>query len=316
MIVAVDLGYGWTKALARQRSFLEPSVVGPAEQLLEGLGGASGVTLWEGSQGYFVGSHAVKQCQFPWHNLADHKPADPNTWRLLKAALAMVAPVPSGIFHIDLLITGLPVNLWATQREELERRIAALNGTTVKVDHGAQRTFIGLRLGSMKVLAQPYGSLLDHILDDDGHLVRQDLATGRVLVVDIGFHTVDLLAVEGLEPVTRLSAGTNFGLATAYAAVARKLNRPLWEIDRQAVAGRLTGADEPLRHLAANISQTIESLNGDFDHFLITGGGGKVLYGDLAVPGPKLLTPDPQLANVRGYLKAGQRLRRRMGASA
>lgn len=310
MIVAVDLGYGWTKALAGERQFLEPSVVGPAEQLLEGLGGAEGTTLWEGSQAFFVGQLAIKQCQFPSHNLNDNKPADENTVRLLRAALAAVAPNPTGIFHIHQLVTGLPINLWAKQREGLEQQIAGLNGATIRVGCGPRRIFIGLRIDGIKVLTQPYGSLLDQILDDAGNLVRHDLAAGRVLVVDIGFHTVDLLAVEGLEPITRLSAGTNFGLAAAYTAISRKLNRPLWEVDRLAVSERLACADEPLGHLAANISRTIESLNGDFDHYLITGGGGKVLYPHLTVPGRKELLKDPQLANVRGYLKAGQRMRK------
>lgn len=47
MPVAVDIGDGWTKALSTERSFLEPSVVGPSVPLLEGLGGTQGVRVWD-----------------------------------------------------------------------------------------------------------------------------------------------------------------------------------------------------------------------------------------------------------------------------
>jgi len=49
VVVAVDLGFGWTKALTRSRVFIEPSVVGPAEAIFEGLTGTpQGIRLWEG----------------------------------------------------------------------------------------------------------------------------------------------------------------------------------------------------------------------------------------------------------------------------
>lgn len=99
-------------------------------------------------------------------------------------------------------------------------------------------------------------------------------------------------------------------LATAYAAAGMRLNRPVWEVDQLALAGRAGCLAEAYRHLAGNISRTVEGLNETFDLCLVTGGGGVALYPYLQVGARKELMPEAQQANVRGYWKAGERIRR------
>jgi len=316
LVVAVDLGFGWTKALSGARAFIEPSVVGPAEAMFEGLGGTpQGVRLWEDGVEYFIGHLAIQQCRFPWHNLNDDKPGDPNTFRLLKAALAAVSPVDSGSVTLDALVTGLPVNLFFGQKQALEERIKRLDGVPIKAQIGGRMVSIEVAIKGVKVIPQPFGSLLDVVLDTTGQIVRRDIARGRVLVIDIGFQTVDLLAVEGLNIVSRLSKSTNFGLASAYEAVARRLNKPLWQVD-QLVMRRPEEGATMLQHLAENINRTVESLNERFDLYVVTGGGGaRLTPWLLPAESNKMLLDDPQLANVRGYLKAGERVRQNAASS-
>lgn len=309
MIMAVDLGYGWTKAAGGGRTFREPSVIGPAQTTVEGLGPQLGVRVWDQGEEYFVGALALRECHFPWHNLEDDKTDNPHTLRLLKAAMAGVMPQPQGAVQVDVLVSGLPVNHWARQKTPLEQRLR-MQDLPVRARIGQVAIHAAVTVGTVRVLAQPFGSLLDYVLDDYGQLVRAEAVRGRVLVIDIGFHTVDLLACDGLEPVGRLSLSTNFGLGTAFAALGKRLNKPVWEVDQLALAGRVDGLQEAYRHLAGNISLTVQGLNETFDLNLVTGGGGTALYPYLQLEGRKELMTRPQLANVRGYLKAGERLRR------
>lgn len=314
-MIAVDLGYGWTKAMTAQHTFTQPSVVGPAEETIEGLGPEQGVRLQEGRQEYFIGHLAIKQCQFPWHNLGDNKPDDENTGRLLRAAVAAVCGHECGPVVIQCLVTGLPVNLWAAQKAAMEQLLSQLRHQYIAARIDGHTVNLWVTVKEVRVLAQPFGSLLDLVLDEQGHLVRRDMAAGRTLVIDVGFHTVDLLAAEGLEILSRLSHSTNHGLAVAYTALGRKLNKPIWEIDVLARQGRLTGLDTAYRNLAEQLRRTVESLNDRFDHYILTGGGGPLLHPYLHLPGPVEVPVDPHLANVRGYLKAGERLRRLATAS-
>lgn len=317
MVVAVDLGFGWTKALTESRAFVEPSVVGPAEAMFDGLGGTpQGVRLWDDDQEYFIGQLAIQQCRFPWHNLNDNKPGDPNTMKLLKAAVAAVSPMDAGTITIPCLVTGLPVSLFFEQKGDLEERVCALQDAPVMVQVGGRRVDIKVSIRATKIVPQPLGSLLDLILDSRGQIVRRDIAKGRVLVVDVGFHTVDLLAVEGLNIISRLSKSTNFGLASAYEAVAQKLNKPVWQVDQLMLREPPEEFGRVLQHLAENISRTVESLNEHFDLYVLTGGGGARLAPWLLPLTNRLIPDDPQLANVRGYLKAGERLRHNADLSA
>ena len=62
VLLAVDLGNGWTKAIGNGRTFAEPSVVGTGALLFDGFSAQKGVSVWdETNREYFVGSLAVDQ---------------------------------------------------------------------------------------------------------------------------------------------------------------------------------------------------------------------------------------------------------------
>lgn len=312
MPVAVDLGYGWTKALAGERQFLEPSVVGASTTVVEGIGVPKEIRFWDpDGQEYFIGRMAVQQSHVPWHSLGDDKPGNPNTTRLLKTALACVAPYPNGPWVVDYLVTGLPLQLWATQKAEMERILSNLNGTEIRVQRDGKNLHLSVMVKGYYTMVQPMGSFMDLILDDQGSVVRNDVVKGRTLVIDVGFHTVDFLAMAGVEPLSPLCTGANYGLATALKETIRKLNKPACVVDLRMVDGQIGLPEQPLQTLARNVEATVESMNERFDLYLVTGGGGQRVHPHLRLPGRVELKADPQLANVRGYLKVGERLRRK-----
>jgi len=146
--------------------------------------------------------------------------------RLLKPALAAVSPIEEGAVTIDRLVTGLPVNLYFQQLQDFEEQIRSLQDAEVRALCGSRSVARRASVGAVKFFPQPFGSLLDLVLDDHGQVARRDIAKGRTLVVDIGYHTVDLLATKKLDIVSRLSKSTNYGLASAYEALVRSSTSP------------------------------------------------------------------------------------------
>lgn len=311
LTVAVDLGYMWSKAVCGPRRWVEASLVGPRGPEIHGLLPPHGMRVWDGPDEYFIGRLAAEHSAIPWHSLGDAKPDDPNTVRLLHAAIAAVVEPRNGSVPLEVIVSGLPVNLCETQRSSLERVLYNLRGTEVRAQVGSERVHLTL-LGPrhVRVLPQPFGSYLAVVLGDNGQVIRPDIAERRVLVIDVGFHTTDLLAVEGLRIRSNRSMSNNFGLATALSTAAKQMNKEVWEVELLARHGRVPGLDAAYRHLAGAINRAVGSLNEPFDLYLVTGGGSLPLTPYLLPQLPKEMVPDPQMANVLGYQKAGERIRR------
>lgn len=305
MLLAVDLGNGWTKAVGNGRSFAEPSVVGTSTMLLDEFAGSRGVSVFdEGDREYFVGDLAINQSDIKFFTISDNKPQERITGLLLEAAVACLVGESRGV-ALE-LVTGLPVDHFFTQREALGHRVQAMRRVKAKV-HGRE-VVAPIMVSAHKAVPQPFGSAADLVLDDRGEIARGDLARQHFLVVDVGFHTVDLLALDNLQIIQAHSRSVPYGLAVAYQALAKRMNGiPLWEVDRRMRANRVTGFEVYLQDLAAAITADVTSLNQEFDFYLVTGGGGEKLYPFLLPGAPMVLAKDPTMSNVRGYLKLGQR---------
>lgn len=306
MLVAVDLGFGWTKAIGGGRTFAEPSVVGPAVGLMEGLVPTTGVVVRdESGREYFVGDLAIDQSDIHLFSIQDNKPDERTTLLLLQAAVAALV-ADSRPVYLD-LVTGLPVDHFFKYKDALVSRVASLTHISARVD--GRPVEIPVHVQNHKVVPQPFGSAAHLVLDDRGELARPDLAAQYFLVVDIGFHTVDLLAMRAMTIVQNHSRSLPYGLAVAFGRISRDLGGiPLWDVDRRLREGRLpSGYEEHLAHLAEAITAEVTSSNQAFDFYLITGGGGQVLFPHLLPGRPKVLADSPQMANVTGYLKLGAR---------
>lgn len=301
-MIGLDLGFGYTKATDGRRVLNIPSVVGEGAALYDYA--ADHLSLWHEGRELFIGDAAIKQSDIRYYSLRDHKAENWASEILARAALAWLAQGRDAT--ID-LVTGLPFDMWAAQRQDLQEAMAGIAGR-VKIRVGRDIHEQSVAVNRVKIVPQPLGSILDQAVEADGKTLVTALATKAVCVIDVGTYTLNLLALHGLEILRPLSRSVPLGMHLVHSAVARELGGiPLYEADRRIRLGRVR-CEDALRAAAEAINQEVESLNAEFDLHLITGGGGEALYPWL-LPGRKTMkVPDAQMGNVRGYLKLGRRL--------
>jgi hypothetical protein len=214
-------------------------------------------------------------------------------------------------------VTGLPAT-WAADPAK-----ARLLGERLR---SATSIYTGIR-----VIPEPLGLIYAMLLDNNGQIAGDDaLSNGRVAVVDLGHHTVDVAVIQRLTPVP--SSLNTFTLGTAQplrmirarlsAAFERELT--LYETDQAVRTGALSVAGQ-LRSLPNNWDQPLHE-NGEavatrlveewgrgtqFDIILIGGGGAEE---DRLVQAIKqrfahaVTVERPQAAIARGYAKLARRL--------
>jgi hypothetical protein len=184
---------------------------------------------------------------------------------------------------------------------------------------------------------EPQGGLMNVILAQDGrHYQRTDINGGRALVIDIGGHTTDWLAVNaGGEVDYSLQDSTPLGILSVVKDFERSFRANNADFTKQFAnglppervrdairTGSFTGAGQTIKcegevleaanvlvNRIADTYQTTANGGADFDSIILTGGGSALIAG-LLLPVLKhsrvVMADEPtaiHLANVRGGLK-------------
>jgi len=228
MIVGVDIGYGYTKAIGGGAQVVFPSVVGKAERIryetdLVGPSDASGVSglaliTEEGDR--FVGELALLQSRVQWTLLDRSRVEDPSARLLFLAALSeLIGANLSGDTSHFRVVTGLPVK-WYADRDVV---IQQLEGKHIVRRMNGHEAVQRLSVRDVLVVPQPFGSLFDVILDAEGQIVDEELARGRLGVIDVGTYTTDYVLVDALRYVEQGSGSIATGMAKAYQLIGRSL---------------------------------------------------------------------------------------------
>ena len=193
------------------------------------------------------------------------------------------------------------------------------------VFHGGKPEETSFHVKEVEVVPQPLGTYWSQVLDVDGE-VNSSLE-GRVGIVDIGFLTTDLAAIEDGEFIPEKSRTVPVGVSSAYRDIENRLvaeygvERESYSLDEAVirkqinVAGRAIDIsklmDEPFEQLAAKIVVEIVSSWSvpEFDTVLLGGGGsgalGRYLLAQIPQGKPVI---DPVTANSRGFLAWANRL--------
>lgn len=297
---------------AEPRSLVAPAGAGPASALPDAIGGERVDT---GSDGWRVPINGdlwaagVEPGRLQWSQRdlhADYTKSD--SYR----ALFLAALTATGAARIEHLVTGLPVSHY---RAGHARLAAALRGT-----HRVGGMAVSVE--NVTVLPQPAGSYVDFV----SRLENLDLAErGLVLVIDVGFFSVDWLLVDGGEirgaasgtsllamsmvlrgadellrqrhgcqvGVERLERAVREGWPSFYAGGNRVSTRSLLEEAAALVAPRA-------------LAEMRQAMRGEraVDGILLTGGGAALFAPHVApfFPGIRIALPDaPVLANARGF---------------
>jgi len=313
MTVAVDLGFGNTKAVADGKAALLPSVVAvPAGDLgLAGMGmkvtrKALRVTFDRGD--FYVGPGA-RSWGHVVENLDFSRLASPEAEALLYAVLADLVPDGASVR----LVLGLPVPLLrdeAVARPALEALRARLVREHRFALDGRPRSF---RVVAIKAAAQPVGAWADWALDEGGRWANPQARSALVGILDIGFNTLDLYGIQGgrLEP--RLVGGDKVGVRRLLDLAAPGLTYA--EADERLRQGRLRAEEARSVWLSEVLGAAERVWNASRLDLVLVVGGGATLLRDRAEAfrrafrAEALIPEEPVMANARGLLKWSKTVR-------
>lgn len=298
---------------AEPRSLVAPAGAGPVSALPDAIGGER---VDPGSDGWMVpikgdlwaaGVEPGRLQGLPRDLHADYTKSD--SYR----ALFLAALTATGAARIEHLVTGLPVSHYRTGHARLA---AALHGTH-RVGGG-----MAVSVERVTVLPQPAGSYVDFV----SRLENLDLAErGLVLIIDVGFFSVDWLLVDGGEIRSAASGTSLLAMSMVLRAADELLQRRhgcqvgverLERVVREGWPSFYAGGNRvSTRSLLAEAADLVapralaemrQAMRGEraVDGILLTGGGAALFEPHVAplFPGIRIAVPDaPVLANARGF---------------
>ncbi len=343
-VIGLDPGFGGIKVAAIEEGTLRtahvPAVVGVGSTDLGYLAlGTVGrrrkeekpYTVEFEGVAYLVGPNVHRYAR-PVERMDFHRlTGGPEIQAAVYAALAQV--LPQGEAAIPILL-GLPVEIME-DRETAQQVLRGIRGWlvgehTFTVDGHTYR----LTVTEVRAMPQPAGTFFAWGLDDTGRWVRpRDDLRVPVGIVDIGFNTLDLFAVENGQVVGQYTGGDTAGIRRA----TEMLNTQVRErydvrLSRYEADGYLrqkrpalhcaAGAVDlrPLVQQALEVTATaildfIETRWGNaaqFRHVLFTGGGSALLRPWLERQYPHgVVLADPVTANAVGFARYGARARKK-----
>lgn len=332
-ILAIDIGFGFTKATNGSRSLVFKSILGEATEI-QFKGGMLGdnspgenIQIELDGKSYFVGEMAERQSNVRSFTLDQAQFFDCFAKQL---ALAAAAQMVNSYMPIS-LVTGLPIGYY---REYKDSMVKLLQGDhkVILINGNGQREEKTIKISNVKVIPQPFGSLFNLMLNDVGELGEKRYVHEKTGVIDIGFKTSDFTVSDRMRYSERGSRTTDTGISKAFTIIADKLREKsnvsveLYRLHEAVDQGviKIRGkefdlkgiTDQVFGHLATAIASEADRLwsdDWDIDTIVLTGGGGAVLakYLQPLISG-KLVVVDPakdaRLCNVQGYWKFGKHL--------
>lgn len=330
--LGLDIGFGFTKATNGKDYLMFKSLIGEAEEIqflsdfaLTSLTESLHVTI--DNNHYFLGDYAEKQSSVRHYTLDQDK--------LVTDFLKVLALTAIGLLsekYVPLhVVSGLPVMYYREYREKFSKILMGHHEITYHKPDGTE-TLRRINISKIRMIPQPFGSMLNILLNERGKMVNRDLARQKVGVVDIGFNTTDYILFDKLHYINRGSKTINLGISDCFRQIAEKIRQKsgisidLYRLYTPVVSGaiKLKGQEYNLDKTREQIfKQTAETIanevnqswadDWDLDTLILTGGGSTelasylkpLLNGQVIMPDPN---QDARLNNVQGYAKFAKHL--------
>lgn len=222
---AVDDGFGDVKVDNNGNPFLVPSFVTSFKQKPDNDFSTSSELQYLACEvdekRYVVGDYAPKiDFDIRWTG-GENKHNDKNFPIILKTALALMS---KGVHEtIYTLMMNLPIkNDTPTRREQLMNIVKGTHDIKISFD-GVNFIPRTVTVEDVIIKKQPFGSLCDLILDNNGEMIDPGLAKGFNVIADIGARTLNILTVDALEEQPKLTTHTNDGMFSAYMQIGEYL---------------------------------------------------------------------------------------------
>lgn len=225
-------------------------------------------------------------------------------------------------FHLPLqavctsaeICLGLPLAYYKTKKKDLTQRLRHFEVSGYQIN-----------IPSPAIQAQGQGILLDFLFDDQCRPNR-DWINSNLLILDIGFNTVDILCVhEGRSSAEWSNMLEGAGICRICRDLDIALKKLGLELSEQAIKKVLSQKKTTIYGKEINLSETIEELQADYADFLyreiqsrfadilkttsklIVSGGGAYYVSNVfkgKYPDDFLFIPyQPEFSNARGYFK-------------
>lgn len=331
-VIGIDIGFGFTKAVKGHETIIFKSILGEAaeiqytEALLDEAERDEYLHLEIEGTSHFVGELAERQSNVRFFTLDQGQFVSRFARPLALTALGRLASS-----HVPVnLVTGLPIGHYRQHKEDFAKMLAGKHTITI-VSRDGSREEKSININKVLVVPQPFGSLFDAMLTDDGHLKDKHFLQQKIGVIDVGFRTCDYTVSDKMRYSERGSRTTESGIARGFNIIASKLreksgvNVELYRLYQAVEKGaiKIRGqefdlkaiTEQVFKQLATTIANEVDRLwadDWDMDAMIITGGGGKVLepYLKSQLTGEVLAATDgdhdQRFRNVQGYGKYGR----------
>ena len=333
-VLGIDIGFGFTKATNGKETMIFKSIFGDAAeiQFWADFGDSAKtdhIHVTIDGKSYFVGDLAEQQSSVLNFTLDQE--------RLIADYVRILALTVAGLFfkgntpiNVPInVVSGLPIGYFKQNHERFNEILTGHHRVTYHSHNGNQETR-EIYINKVRMLPQPLGSILNQLMDDDGKITNEELASQKVGVVDIGFRTTDFTILDHLRYIDRGSRTADTGISKGFGVISNKLREKcgvsveLYRLYKAAEEGtiKMRGhgfsfekiRDQVYSQLASTIANDLDRLwadDWDIDTIILTGGGCRELakYLHPLITGnviPVDSNTDPRLNNVLGYAKYGK----------
>jgi plasmid segregation protein ParM len=333
-ILGIDIGFGFTKATNGRENVIFKSIFGDADdiQFWADFGGDSPLNhihVTIDGKSYFIGELAEQQSSVLNFTL-DQERLIADFVRILSLTVAGMFLKNGGTINVPLnIVSGLPIGFFK-QNHQRFHEILTGHHTVTYHSHTGQQITREIYINKVRMLPQPLGSVLNLLMNENGKIVNEELASQKIGVVDIGFRTTDFTILDHLRYIDRGSRTIDTGISKGFSIIAGKLREKcgvsveLYRLYKAAETGtiKMRGhgftftkiRDQVYSQLAGSIANDIDRLwadDWDIDAIILTGGGCRELakyLQPLITGNVKPVDPnfDPRLNNVLGYIKYGR----------
>jgi hypothetical protein len=328
----IDLGFGWIKAMVGPKLWKGQAVLGEKTRMHEEDLRSDDLIYeapnWEG----FVGDLAIRHSLVRFASTKEDKANNWTSKVFLRTAFGYLAP--DSVINV---VTGLPVDFFFNQKADFEALLQSFNEETdlfpanefVRYPHylvktGRRTITANPKINNYKIVAQPYGTAMYHLLREDGS--KNDVQGGtwddakkRILVIDVGYYTLDLLVLDKLEIGPKSCSPDKMGVDTAYQLIQEYLKERFgkapnrYELDAAILGDKeynglniVPLVDRAFKAFGNMINQQVGSLNETFGKYLVCGGWAAAIAPYLDLPEEKTRIYG-QTSNVEGYRRIAAR---------
>lgn len=322
-VISIDLGYGWVKGVNSDgKTICIPSFVGTGhdrkvtEEFNSGVAELDDIHVSIEGKDYFVGDLAKRESLDKTYTLDTYKISHPMTKVLMATVAAILMPSIQTDIHI---VTGLPYGDFDVQKDEMEDFLAHFTSMIhfKSGPHAGKTQKVNFR--KYTILPQAAGALVPRNV--------QGTAENFEGIIDVGYKTTDIVVFEnrGKSSLLRTDLCDTIDIAASnvYEQLQKVIRSKLGcrlEIGQVESAlakgyisfrGRKYSIADEIKIVKQTVSKTIIDMvrakwrdNTDLmDNIYLIGGGSILLKNDLVQIHPEtILTDDPQMSNVKGYL--------------